>query len=101
MTTGEVIALCALVVSALSVLIVVRKTTRSGAAAQAKTEAMLEQLLRDVKAIREELTSMRARTDALVERVVVVEQSSKSAHHRLDDVMQLLEEKGYKMPGRR
>lgn len=55
---------------------------------KAQVNAILSQKLDsisdDTKEIRKEITDVKVRVNDLSERVVIVEQSAKSAHHRLD-----------------
>ena len=55
---------------------------------KAQVDAILSQKLDsisdDTKEIRKEITDVKVRVNDLSERVVTVEQSTKSAHHRLD-----------------
>ena len=100
MTIGEMIALGALLVSLVSAVVAIRKSSRSGAAAQARTEAILERLVKTVEEIRVDQRALCARTDALMERLAAVEQSAKSAHHRLDDWEKIWMNEGHKAQGR-
>ena len=55
---------------------------------KAQVDAILSQKLDsisdDTKEIRKEITDVKVKVNDLSERVVIVEQSTKSAHHRLD-----------------
>lgn len=55
---------------------------------QAQVDAVLSQKLDsisdDTKEIRKEITDVKVKVNDLSERVIIVEQSAKSAHHRLD-----------------
>ena len=57
-------------------------------AKKAQVDAILSQKLDsisdDTKEIRKEITDVKVKVNDLSERVVMVEQSTKSAHHRLD-----------------
>ena len=68
-----------------------RSNTRAGndeVRNQAQTDAVLKQKLDsisdDTHEIRKEITDVKVKVNDLSERVIVVEQSAKSAHHRLD-----------------
>lgn len=54
----------------------------------AQTDAVLSQKLDsisdDTREIRKEITDVKVKVNDLSERVIIVEQSAKSAHHRLD-----------------
>lgn len=60
--------------------------TEERAATNAMVIAKLENIGNDVKDIKREYRETRAEVQKLTERVVVVEQSLKSCHKRLDDV---------------
>ncbi len=55
---------------------------------QAQTDAVFSQKLDsisdDTREIRKEITDVKVKVNDLSERVIIVEQSAKSAHHRLD-----------------
>lgn len=52
----------------------------------------LESIAEGVNEIKSDMRNMRADVQALRDRVVVVEQSTKSAHHRLDDLIAKMKE---------
>lgn len=84
METGTIIALVAMLVSAVGLLLTTRKDTRQDAAGTARLETKLDNISAGVEDIRVEIRTMRDRVGALSERVSAVENSCKSAHHRLD-----------------
>ena len=84
METGTIIALVAMLVSALGLLLSSRKESRQDAAGTARMETKLDNISAGVEDIRVEIRTMRDRVGALSERVSAVENSCKSAHHRLD-----------------
>lgn len=86
LSTGEIIALCALGVSALVMLLGGRRDTRASAADQAQVQAKLDSIAGGVDDIRVEQRAMRDRVDAMGQRLSTVEASAKSAHHRLDSL---------------
>ena len=53
----------------------------------------LDEIVSDVKDVKAELTSMRQDIKSLGDRMIKVEESCKSAHHRLDTVEKRLNEK--------
>lgn len=57
----------------------------------AKIETKLDDIGSDVKDIKYDMTAMKKDMTALSDRVLVVEQSSKSAHKRLDHFEEILE----------
>lgn len=71
---------------------------------RASETAMISQKLDnindDTKEIKKELTDVKRNVSELSERVIIVEQSTKSAHHRIDD-MEGYDESGRKIRRRR
>lgn len=84
METGTIIALVAMLVSAVGLLLTSRKGTREDAAGAARLETKLDSISSGVEDIRVEIRTMRDRMTNLQERMSAVENSCKSAHHRLD-----------------
>lgn len=84
MTTGEIIALASCIVALLALLLNGRRDSRGSAADQARVETTLNGIATGVDDIRVEQRAMRTRVDDLSVRVGKVEESAKSAHHRLD-----------------
>jgi len=64
------------------------RATTDEVSKKAQVDAVLSQKLDsisdDTKEIRKEITDVKVKVNDLSERVVIVEQSTKSAHHRLD-----------------
>lgn len=64
------------------------RADKDDASKKAQTEAVLSQKLdsisEDTREIRKEITDVNTKVSNLSERVVIVEQSAKSAHHRID-----------------
>lgn len=86
MDTGVIVALGALLVSAVGLLLSTRKDTRTDAAGAARVETKLDGIASGVEDIRVEMRTTRDRVNGLSERVSAVESSCKSAHHRLDQM---------------
>ena len=86
MDTGVIVALGALIISALGLLLSTRKDTRSDAAGTARMETKLDGIASGVEDIRVEMRTTRERVNGLSERLSAVESSCKSAHHRLDQL---------------
>lgn len=84
MTTGEIIALASCVVALIALVMSSRRDTRGSAADQARVETTLNGIANGVDDIRVEQRAMRTRVDDLSVRVGKVEESTKSAHHRID-----------------
>lgn len=86
MDTATLFSAAAVIISLIGLILSSRKDTRSDAADGARMEAKLDSISGGVEDIRVEMRSMRGRIDALSERVASVENSCKSAHHRLDQL---------------
>ena len=90
MGVSEVIALGALLVALVTLLINRNrdssKDTKEATTAQVQTMVKLDGIANGVDDIRVEQRAMRERVDKLAERTAGVEQSTKSAHHRLDEL---------------
>lgn len=88
METGTIISLCAVVLSVISLLIKShRDSSRDAsqeAASTARMDAKLDAIASGVDDIRVDMRTMRDRLQDFGERLTAVEQSAKSAHHRLD-----------------
>lgn len=89
MTTSEIIALCALAVSALMALLSMRKGTRDDAEARAEQKAQLGSIAGGVDEIRADMRSLRSDISAHTAKLAELEASSKSAHRRLDEIFAL------------
>lgn len=86
METSTIISAAAVVIALVGLILSSRKDTRTDAASGARLEAKLDSISGGVEDIRVEMRSMRGRIDALSERLAAVESSTKSAHHRLDQI---------------
>lgn len=84
MDMGTYIALGAVLVSVVGLLLSTRKDTRQDAAGTARMETKLDNISNGVEDIRVEMRTTRERVNGLSERLSAVENSCKSAHHRLD-----------------
>lgn len=54
---------------------------------QARVESKLDEISSDTKDIKSDLRNVKADISSINERLIIVEQSTKSAHHRLDEIM--------------
>lgn len=63
------------------------KDIEERAARDAKINYKLDQIIDDNKEYKSELIETKKRVDEIDRRVVIVEQSTKSAHHRLDEYL--------------
>lgn len=89
MTTSEIIALCALAVSALMMLLSMRRGSQSDAAAQARQETKLDNVVRGVDDIRISMRKLEDNISAHTAKIAELESSAKSAHHRIDEIFAL------------
>ena len=89
MNTSEIIALCALGLSALMAITGNRRNAQSDAAAQAKVEAKLDNVARGVDDIRMDLRALKSDISAHSAKLAELEGSCKSAHHRIDEIFSL------------
>ena len=89
MATSEIIALCALAVSALMMLMSIRRGSQSDAAAQARQEERLSSISRGVDDIRLDMKSLKNDISAHTAKIAELESSAKSAHHRIDEIFAL------------
>lgn len=98
MNASTIISIIGICISAISVIVVLvfnlkgsKRTDNKDIAREAEEKAenkiMLRQISADVSDVKSGMSTMRIDIKELNERVVVVEQSTKSAHKRLDDFM--------------
>lgn len=90
MSIAEIIAGGSLLVALVTLLISRSRNsasdTKETTTAQVQTMVKLDSIASGVDDIRVEQRAMRERVDKLAERTAGVEQSAKSAHHRLDEL---------------
>lgn len=86
MDIKDVLSAIAVVLSLVALLLNSRKETRQEAAGSARLEAKLDGIQSGVEDIRVETRTTRARLDGIAERLSAVENSCRSAHHRLDQL---------------
>lgn len=90
MSVETLIALGGLLVAVLTVLITGRRETRGDAAEKAENKAMLTSIKSGVEDLRVDNRAMRAELRTMAVDVARIDQSTKSAHHRLDDLQRHL-----------
>lgn len=90
MNAGNIIALLALVVAAITLVINSRKDTRGDAKQEARAEAKMDSIASGVTEIRLDLRSMREEIKEHGLHIAKVDSSVKSAHHRLDELEKLV-----------
>lgn len=86
MSVETLIALGGLLVAVLTVILAGRRDTRGDAAERAETRVMLTSIKSGVEDLRVDNRTMRDDLGKLAADVARVDQSAKSAHHRLDDL---------------
>lgn len=84
MTTGEIISFVGMLIALLMLILTGRRDTRGGATEQAEVKSTLRGIAMGVDDIRVEQRAMRSDIVNLSVRVGKVEESAKSAHHRVD-----------------
>ena len=89
MTTSEIIALCALAVSALMMLMSMRRGSQSDAASQARQETKLDNVAHGVEDIRVDMRSLKNELSAHSAELAEVKVSLKSAHRRIEEIFAL------------
>ena len=90
MTLSNIIAMLSLGLAFVVLLINSRKDTRVDAKQEARTEAKLDSITTGVSEIRLDLRGMRNELKDHSLHIAAVENSVKSAHHRLDEVEALV-----------
>ena len=89
MSTSEIIALCALGLSALMAALSMRRGTREDAESRAEQKAQLGSIAGGVDEIRADMRSLRSDISAHTAKLAALEASSTSAHHRIDVIFAL------------
>lgn len=83
----SVIAACAGVfVAALALIRSNIKDTKQNAAEGGKTSVILKDIKDDIRDLRDAQNRQDGKQEAYLERLVAVEQSTKQAHHRIDEI---------------
>lgn len=90
MTAQNWITLISTTVAALALCVTLLRGMQSNAREDGKTAEVLRQVNDKLKNITDQETANSARMEAIVERVVAVEQSAKQAHHRIDELREEL-----------
>lgn len=88
MDLGTLLTAGSLIVAALSLAAALRKDTRGDARADGEQMAMLNSIRSGVDDIRLEQRAMRARADMQAKELAECISSCKSAHHRIDEINQ-------------
>ena len=88
MDLGTLLTAGSLIVAALSLAAALRKDTRGDARADGEQMAMLNSIRSGVDYIRLEQRAMRARADMQAKELAECISSCKSAHHRIDEINQ-------------
>lgn len=86
MSAQEWITLISTTVAALSLLITLLGHLQSSAREDGKTAEVLRQVDGKLKSITDQEAANTARLESVAERVVAVEQSTRQAHHRIDEL---------------
>ena len=91
MTAQNWITLISATVAALALLVTLLGRMQSSAREDGKTAEVLRQVNDKLESITRQEATNSARLEAVVERVVAVEQSAKQAHHRIDELREELQ----------
>lgn len=86
MSVQNWIALISALVALLSLLVTLLRGIRSEAREDGKTAEVLRQVNTQLENISKQEAANSARIETIVERVVIVEQSTKQAHFRIDEL---------------
>lgn len=90
MSVETVISLGGLFIAIITVLLSSRRDTRGDAAERAETKAMLSSIKGGVDDLRVDNRTMREDIRKMAVDLARVDQSAKSAHHRIDDIQHQL-----------
>lgn len=93
MTAQSWIALLSTTVAALALLVTLLGRMQSSAREDGKTAEVLRQVNDKLESITDQEAANSTRIETIVERVVAVEQSTKQAHHRIDELRDELQHK--------
>jgi hypothetical protein len=80
------IALGGVAIAALTLIYAALKDIRHGANEDGKTSAILTSVNDSLGKLDEKMTRNEGRVEGVLERVIAVEQSTKQAHHRIDEL---------------
>ncbi len=90
MSVQNLIALISALVALLALLVTLLRGIRSTAREDGKTAEVLRQVNGKLETISRQEAANSARIETIVERVVIVEQSTKQAHFRIDELREEL-----------
>lgn len=90
MSWDTAIALCGLLIAVVTVILTGRRDTRGDAADRAETRAMLTSIKGGVDDLRVDNRAMREDLSKMAVDLARVDQSARSAHHRIDDLQRQL-----------
>lgn len=85
MTEGEIVAVCGVTIAALSLIYSALKDMRSNDRENGKISALLAGIKDNLQNLRDGLSRLEGKQEGIDQRLTVVEQSAKSAHHRIDE----------------
>jgi outer membrane murein-binding lipoprotein Lpp len=89
MSTSEIMAILAVVISAVSLLMGGRRNTQTDAVAQGRLEGKVDGVARGVEYIRTDIRDLKAEIGTHTAKLAELESSTTSAHHRLDEIFAL------------
>ena len=88
MSFETLVALGGLLVAAITLLLSSRRDTRGDAAQRAQTTAKLDSIAHGVDDLRVDSRALRSDLSKMAVDLARVDQSARSAHHRIDDLQQ-------------
>lgn len=85
-TIGVICSVLGVIVSAFTITRLYKQDTKKDAEVSTELKAQLNYISKGVDDIRLDIRAQANKIDAIVERVTRVEESTKSAHHRIDNL---------------
>ena len=86
MAAGIWVSIGGVLIAALALIYSIYKDATRKAGEDGKTSVILTDIKGDIRDLRDAQTKQEGKQEAYLERLVAVEQSTKSAHHRIDGI---------------
>lgn len=86
MTAGEIVTICGVVIAALSLTYSTLKDVRRNAREDGKASTVLEDIKKSLLDLHDGINRLEGRQAGFAERLSAVEQSTKSAHYRINGI---------------
>lgn len=84
MTPGEIVTICGVAIAALSLTYSTLKDVRRNAREDGKTSIVLDEIKKSLLSLHDSLSRLEGKQEGFAERLSAVEQSTKSAHYRIN-----------------